>query len=250
MKKTSGKPKEKLTSKHKKRLKKSHNAEKYSALWILSAALLIFVSFLRLVVSGRKLFFFRFYSQQKMRAWWNIDQEKHKGRPYFCVESLYIFLCNWKSNEIKTQLWILLCFLLLCKRCRHFCIWTLCLISPQPLGGSIRHMVQNKFLKTEFWLKSVLQYRNISCFHIFPATALGCSGNSFSSTQVYLRPSSYRNLLYISQKKNRIICLIAAAAGNKTQGWNTIMSTSFALKFWSNKVIDIDIILSLSLTVS
>ena len=29
-----------------------------------------------------------------------------------------------------------------------------------------------------------------------------------------------------------------AAVGNKTEGSNTIMSTSFALKFWSNKVID------------
>ena len=30
--------------------------------------------------------------------------------------------------------------------------------------------------------------------------------------------------------------------GNKTQDSNTIMSTSFVLKFWSNEVIDVDII--------
>ena len=38
--------------------------------------------------------------------------------------------------------------------------------------------------------------------------------------------------------------------GDKKQGSNTIMSTSFALKFWSNKIIDGDIILSTTLTVS
>ena len=38
--------------------------------------------------------------------------------------------------------------------------------------------------------------------------------------------------------------------GNKTEGSNTIMSTSFALKFWFNKIIDVDIILSITLTVS
>ena len=38
--------------------------------------------------------------------------------------------------------------------------------------------------------------------------------------------------------------------GNKTEGSNTIMSTSFALIFWSNKIIDVDIILSITLTVS
>ena len=42
----------------------------------------------------------------------------------------------------------------------------------------------------------------------------------------------------------------AAAGGNKTQGSNTIMSTSFALKFWSNKIIDVDTILSIILIVS
>ena len=36
--------------------------------------------------------------------------------------------------------------------------------------------------------------------------------------------------------------------GNKTQGSNAIMSTSFALEFWSNKLIDVDIILSFTLT--
>ena len=41
-----------------------------------------------------------------------------------------------------------------------------------------------------------------------------------------------------------------AAGGNKTEGSNTIMSTSFALKFWFNNVIDVDIILSIALTVS
>ena len=39
-----------------------------------------------------------------------------------------------------------------------------------------------------------------------------------------------------------------AAGGNKTEGSNTIMSTSFALKFWSNKIIDVNIILSITLT--
>ena len=38
--------------------------------------------------------------------------------------------------------------------------------------------------------------------------------------------------------------------GNKTEGSNTIMSTSFALKLWYNKLIDVDIILSITLTVS
>ena len=38
--------------------------------------------------------------------------------------------------------------------------------------------------------------------------------------------------------------------GYKTEGSNTIMSTSFALKFWSNKTIDVDIILSITLIVS
>ena len=41
-----------------------------------------------------------------------------------------------------------------------------------------------------------------------------------------------------------------AAGGDKTEGSNTIMSTSFALKFWSNKIINVDIILSSTLTVS
>ena len=35
---------------------------------------------------------------------------------------------------------------------------------------------------------------------------------------------------------------------NKTEGSNTTMSTSFALKFWSNKIIYVDIILSFTLT--
>ena len=38
--------------------------------------------------------------------------------------------------------------------------------------------------------------------------------------------------------------------GNKTQGSNTIMSTSFALKFCFNKIIDVDTIVSITLTVS
>ena len=38
--------------------------------------------------------------------------------------------------------------------------------------------------------------------------------------------------------------------GNKTEGSNTIMTKSFALKFWSNKISDVDIILSNRLTVS
>ena len=38
--------------------------------------------------------------------------------------------------------------------------------------------------------------------------------------------------------------------GYLAQGLNTIMSTSFALKFWRNKVIDVDIILSFTLTAS
>ena len=41
-----------------------------------------------------------------------------------------------------------------------------------------------------------------------------------------------------------------AVGGKKTEGSNTIMSTSFALKSWSNKVIDVDIILYITLTVS
>ena len=41
-----------------------------------------------------------------------------------------------------------------------------------------------------------------------------------------------------------------AAGGNKTKGLNTIMSTLFALEFWSNKIIHVDIILSITLTVS
>ena len=46
--------------------------------------------------------------------------------------------------------------------------------------------------------------------------------------------------------------LQTAAGGNKTEGSNTMcsMSTSFALKFWSNKIIDVDIILFIRLTVS
>ena len=48
----------------------------------------------------------------------------------------------------------------------------------------------------------------------------------------------------------RIFKNTSAGGGNKTEGLNTIMSTSFALKFWSNKVIDVDIILSITLTVS
>ena len=42
----------------------------------------------------------------------------------------------------------------------------------------------------------------------------------------------------------------AAAGGNKTQSSNTITSTSFPLEFWSNKIIDVDIILFITLTVS
>ena len=38
--------------------------------------------------------------------------------------------------------------------------------------------------------------------------------------------------------------------GNKTEGSITIMSTLFALEFWSNKIIDVDIILSITLTVT
>ena len=38
--------------------------------------------------------------------------------------------------------------------------------------------------------------------------------------------------------------------GSKTKGSNTIMSTLFAFEFWSNKIIDVDIILSITLTVS
>ena len=41
----------------------------------------------------------------------------------------------------------------------------------------------------------------------------------------------------------------AVTGWNKTQGSSTIMSTSFALKFWSNKKIDVDIILSITLAV-
>ena len=37
---------------------------------------------------------------------------------------------------------------------------------------------------------------------------------------------------------------------NKTEGSNTITSTSFALKFGSNKITDVDIIVSITLTVS
>ena len=38
--------------------------------------------------------------------------------------------------------------------------------------------------------------------------------------------------------------------GDNTEGSNAIMSTSFALKFWSNKIIDVVIILSITLVVS
>ena len=31
-----------------------------------------------------------------------------------------------------------------------------------------------------------------------------------------------------------------AAGGNKREGSNTIMSTLFALEFWSNKIMDVD----------
>ena len=41
-----------------------------------------------------------------------------------------------------------------------------------------------------------------------------------------------------------------AAGGNKREGSNTIMSTFFASEFWSNKIIDVDIMLSITLTVS
>ena len=41
-----------------------------------------------------------------------------------------------------------------------------------------------------------------------------------------------------------------AAGGNKREVSNTIMSTLFALVFWSNKVIDVDIMLSITLAVS
>ena len=41
-----------------------------------------------------------------------------------------------------------------------------------------------------------------------------------------------------------------ATGGNKREGSNTIMSTLFTLVFWSNKIIDVDIWLSITLTVS
>ena len=41
-----------------------------------------------------------------------------------------------------------------------------------------------------------------------------------------------------------------AAGGNKREGSNTIMSTLFALVFWSYKIIDVDTILSITLTIS
>ena len=50
------------------------------------------------------------------------------------------------------------------------------------------------------------------------------------------------HVIYFPQK--------TATGGNKTQGSNTIMSTSFALEFWSNKLIDVNIILSFTLTAS
>ena len=57
------------------------------------------------------------------------------------------------------------------------------------------------------------------------------------------------HVIYPPQKKT------AAAGGGEfvcyeTEGSNTIMSTSFALNFLSNKIIDVDIILSITLTVS
>ena len=42
--------------------------------------------------------------------------------------------------------------------------------------------------------------------------------------------------------------LLLLQGRNKTQGSNIIMSTSFALKVWSNKVIAVDIIISFTLT--
>ena len=51
-----------------------------------------------------------------------------------------------------------------------------------------------------------------------------------------------------------MLSIYQTAAGviqeNKTEGSNTIMSTSFALKFWSNNIIDVDIILSITFSVS
>ena len=38
--------------------------------------------------------------------------------------------------------------------------------------------------------------------------------------------------------------------GYKTEGSNTIMSKTFALKFWTNKIFDVDITLSITLAVS
>ena len=40
------------------------------------------------------------------------------------------------------------------------------------------------------------------------------------------------------------------ALENKTQGSNTIMSTSFALEVWSNKIFDVAIVLSITMAVS
>ena len=51
--------------------------------------------------------------------------------------------------------------------------------------------------------------------------------------------AAYFNSLRL-QEKNWTVCFISpqATAGGKKQGSNTIMSTSFTLKFWSNKIID------------
>ena len=60
-------------------------------------------------------------------------------------------------------------------------------------------------------------------------------------------------LVHLALKSHRLLgpCHLSppTATGGIRQGSNTIMSALFALKFWSNKIIDIDIILYITLTV-
>ena len=58
------------------------------------------------------------------------------------------------------------------------------------------------------------------------------------------RISCVRNPTLMNQdnKDHRFNDSLRPQGENNTQGSNTIMLTSFALKFWSNKIIDVDII--------
>ena len=49
---------------------------------------------------------------------------------------------------------------------------------------------------------------------------------------------------------DHVIFSLPQTKENKSKGSNTIMTTSFALKIWSNKLIDVDMILFITMTVS